>query len=123
MAPELSRPAAYLGHAVDVWAFGCVMYEALHGYAPFRGETMEQLQLRIKKVSHEPLHRDLSTEVRARARASARARVSARADLYLPIHLPYISPISPRRARCSSRASPATRPHARRPRAPRRIRG
>jgi len=26
------------------------MYEVLHGYAPFRGETMEQLQLRIKKV-------------------------------------------------------------------------
>jgi|TARA_B110001469_G_C9415748_1_gene212407 cell division cycle 2-like protein len=65
MAPELSRSAAYLGHAVDVWAFGCVLYEALHGYAPFRGETMEQLQLRIKKVSHEPLHRDLSTEARS----------------------------------------------------------
>ena len=82
MAPELSRSAAYLGHAVDVWAFGCVLYEALHGYAPFRGETMEQLQLRIKKVSHEPLHRDLTTEARSLLESclthDAAARATAR---------------------------------------------
>jgi len=64
---------------VDVWAFGCVLYEALHGHAPFRGETMEQLQLRIKKVSHEPLQRDLSTEARALIEACLTHDVSARA--------------------------------------------
>ena len=54
MAPELARSAAYAAPPVDVWAFGCLVYEALHARPCFRGDSMEQLQLRIKKARPAP---------------------------------------------------------------------
>ena len=65
MAPELSRTGLYSGQPVDVWAFGCIVYEAVHNKPCFRAETMQQLQLRIKRASHEPLRKDLSPSFRA----------------------------------------------------------
>jgi len=53
MAPELSRREPYHAWAVDMWAFGCVIYELLEGKPAFRGSSMEQLNIRIVRASHE----------------------------------------------------------------------
>jgi len=53
MAPELVRGGQYIGPPVDVWALGCVAYELLHNRPAFRAESMQMLNLRILKGSHE----------------------------------------------------------------------
>ena len=53
MAPELSRREPYHGWACDMWAFGALVYEMLEGKAAFRGSSMEQLNIRIMRTSHE----------------------------------------------------------------------
>lgn len=65
MAPELSRHEPYHGQPVDVWALCAVVYEMLHGKAAFRGSSMEQLGIRIMRVSHE----SFGTEASAGARS------------------------------------------------------
>ena len=53
MAPELSRKESYAGPPVDMWALAAMVYEMLHGKPAFRGNSMEQLGIRIMRVSHE----------------------------------------------------------------------
>ena len=62
MAPELHTPTGdgYLARPVDMWALGAMLYELLHGRPAFRGGTMEQLKLRIVRVSHEALAKPLA---------------------------------------------------------------
>jgi len=38
MAPEMLFKAEY-DYRVDVWALGVLLYEMLHGCAPFKGKT------------------------------------------------------------------------------------
>ena len=69
VAPELTLPpdahAGYLGKPVDMWALGAVLYEALHGKHAFYGASFEQLETRIRAVSHEPFAKELSAPARA----------------------------------------------------------
>ena len=86
MAPELNRSGLYLGQPVDVWAVGCILFEALHNKPPFRGDTMQQLQMRIKRASHEALRKDLTPHAKAliagclTVDATARATAAAVAE-------------------------------------------
>jgi len=69
MSPQLHKHVAYHGPPVDCWAFGALSYEVLHGRFAFTGLTMEQLQLRIIKGSHEPLSKSLSSAARLAVKA------------------------------------------------------
>lgn len=60
MAPELVRGASYFGPPVDVWAFGCLMYELLHNRVAFRGESHAELNVRIMKGSHNKMAASVS---------------------------------------------------------------
>lgn len=58
MAPEiagasLARREPYLGGPCDIWAFGALVFEMLEGKTAFRGSSMEQLNMRIVRASHE----------------------------------------------------------------------
>jgi serine/threonine protein kinase len=53
MAPELSKREPYHARASDMWAFACVIYDILEGKPAFRGTSMEQLNIRIMRASHE----------------------------------------------------------------------
>ena len=53
MAPELSRREPYHGWACDVWAYAALCFEMLEGRPCFRGSSMEQLNIRIMRASHE----------------------------------------------------------------------
>ena len=65
MAPELSRTGeAYYGPPVDLWALGCFAYEVLHGMAPFKGDSLDTLKMRIKRVDHNPFRKDLTQEAK-----------------------------------------------------------
>ena len=64
MAPELSTREAYYGPPVDLWALGCFAFEVLHGCPPFRAESLDTLQLRIKRVDHTPFRKSLMPEAR-----------------------------------------------------------
>ena len=36
MAPEIVSDQAY-DYTIDIWSVGVLLYELLHGYAPFKG--------------------------------------------------------------------------------------
>lgn len=90
MAPELHAPAGdgYLGPPVDMWALGAMLYEMLHGKPAFRGSTMEQLKLRIMRVSHEALAKPIADGAKALVRELlqqlAESRLTAKQVLVHP---------------------------------------
>ena len=58
MSPELAGASLqsrkpYDGPAVDMWAFGCLAFEMLEGKPAFRAVSVDQLNMRIAKASHE----------------------------------------------------------------------
>jgi len=52
MAPEQARGSVSITPAADVWALGCVLYEAMSGRKAFAGRTPEAI--RAKALLHEP---------------------------------------------------------------------
>jgi len=66
MAPELLLESrkGYLGRPVDMWAFGAVIYEMLHGSPAFRGTTHFQVNARIRSAGHAPVAATISAPVR-----------------------------------------------------------
>jgi serine/threonine protein kinase len=66
MAPEQAKGKG-VDKRVDVWAFGCVLYECLTGVRAFRGESITEVLVRI--LESEPdwslLPNDLPANVRA----------------------------------------------------------
>ena len=52
MAPEQARGSVSITPAADVWALGCVLYEAISGRKAFAGRTPEAI--RAKALLHEP---------------------------------------------------------------------
>lgn len=65
MAPELVKRVAYFGPPVDVWALGALAFELLHNSPAFKGESIAQLNGRIRKGSHEAFAPGLSQTMRA----------------------------------------------------------
>ena len=67
--PEITLPPdshdGYRGRPVDMWAAAAVLYEMLHGRPCFYGANMEQLETRIRAVSHEPISKEVSSGPRA----------------------------------------------------------
>ncbi|KAJ9666768.1 serine/threonine-protein kinase dbf2 [Coniosporium apollinis] len=60
MAPEVLKGDAY-DFTVDYWSLGCMLFEALSGYPPFAGATVEetwQNLRRWKKVLRKPVYED-----------------------------------------------------------------
>jgi eukaryotic-like serine/threonine-protein kinase len=53
MAPEQSQPGNTVGPPADVYALGAILYEALTGRRPFRGESALDVLEQVR--SHEPL--------------------------------------------------------------------
>ena len=43
MAPEMIFRSEY-DYRVDIWAVGVLLYELLHGTAPFKGKSIEEVQ-------------------------------------------------------------------------------
>ena len=62
MAPEMLFKSDY-DYRVDIWALGILLYELLHGYAPFKGKTAADVQESMLKGGYEISHK-LSDSVR-----------------------------------------------------------
>ena len=78
MAPEQARGSLSITPAADVWALGCVLYEAISGRKAFAGRTPEAI--RAKALLHEPerlevLCPELSIEVADYVHTLLRKRV------------------------------------------------
>ncbi|PWW78482.1 kinase-like protein [Tuber magnatum] len=57
MAPEVLRGTEEYDFTVDYWSLGCMLYEALAGYPPFAGATVQETWHNLKhwkKVLHKP---------------------------------------------------------------------
>ena len=65
MAPELTTGRAYLGPPVDLWALGAMAFELTCGRHAFRGESLQQLHVRVRRVSHQPFHPNTSAGARS----------------------------------------------------------
>lgn len=90
VAPELTippdaNPSGYLGRPVDMWALGAVAYETLHGKHAFHGASFEQLETRIRAVSHEAFDKRISPGARGLINAllvhNPQKRLTSRAAL------------------------------------------
>ena len=55
MAPEIIFHKPY-DYRIDIWAVGVLLYELMHGFAPFRGKTFKEVeeQLKIGDVQFAP---------------------------------------------------------------------
>lgn len=81
LAPELTgagKEGGYRGRPVDMWALGVVLFEALHGKPTFYGATLEQLETRIRAVSHAPFDAPISAGARALVQALLKAEPGKR---------------------------------------------
>ena len=47
MAPEIVTDTPY-DYTIDIWSLGVLLYEMLHGYAPFRGKEYKEIASNIK---------------------------------------------------------------------------
>jgi serine/threonine protein kinase len=47
MAPEIVSDTAY-DYTIDIWSIGVLLYEMLHGYAPFQGKQYKEIAACIK---------------------------------------------------------------------------
>lgn len=99
LAPEMNaqvvQTAGYFGDQVDMWAYGCVVYELLHGQYAFHATSKEQLDQRIRACGHQPIHASVPPTARALIKellvASAGKRLTAKqalANLWLQNALP-----------------------------------
>ncbi|KAF2017172.1 serine/threonine-protein kinase cot-1 [Aaosphaeria arxii CBS 175.79] len=62
MAPEVLQGSEY-DFTVDYWSLGCMLFEALAGYPPFAGATVEETWQNLKawkKVLRKPVYEDPS---------------------------------------------------------------
>ncbi|HSK05176.1 MAG TPA: serine/threonine-protein kinase [Kofleriaceae bacterium] len=55
MAPEQARGSIDLGAAADIWAFGCVLYEALSGRIAFDGRSPAAVRAKVLLDEPSPL--------------------------------------------------------------------
>ena len=40
-------------YRIDIWALGVLLYEMVHGHAPFRGDSVNEVKERMLKGSYE----------------------------------------------------------------------
>jgi serine/threonine protein kinase len=52
MAPEMLFNNSY-DYRIDLWAVGVLLYELVHGRAPFRGETSDEVKRHMLQGSYE----------------------------------------------------------------------
>lgn len=62
MAPEMILKGKY-DYRVDIWGLGVLLYELVHGYAPFRGNTLEEVAEKVK-IGHYEVSPLLSEDLR-----------------------------------------------------------
>ena len=78
LAPEACTPAdaskGYRGKPVDMWAYGCVVYELLHRRLAFSAQESFQLENRIRAANHAPF--DQGTPAGAKALVAGCLQVS-----------------------------------------------
>ncbi len=51
MAPEMIFSSSY-DYRVDVWALGVLLYEMVHGYAPFKGSSVSEVKDKMLKATY-----------------------------------------------------------------------
>ena len=47
MAPEIVFEKEY-NYSIDVWALGILLYELLHGFAPFPAKSVEEMREKVR---------------------------------------------------------------------------
>lgn len=52
MAPEMLFNGSY-DYRIDIWALGVLLYEMVHGHAPFRGDSVVEVKEKMMKGSYE----------------------------------------------------------------------
>lgn len=67
VAPEMVVGKPY-GKAVDMWAFGVILYIMIGGYPPFQGENMQALFKKINKADFCKFHKERWRHVSAEAK-------------------------------------------------------
>jgi len=62
MAPEMIKNLPH-DHRLDIWCLGILLFEMLHGYAPFKGRSDQEKCLNIAKNANIDFDKSLSPEV------------------------------------------------------------
>lgn len=96
MSPEQLRNAKHVDARADIYAIGCILYEALAGVPPFRAKTLHDLVLKIVLEAPPPLDGFRSDVPPALAQVIGKALAKQRGDRY-PTALELLSALE----RCS----------------------
>lgn len=67
MAPEMILKGKY-DYRVDIWGLGVLLFELVHGFAPFRGTTLEEVAEKVHAGQYE-MSPILSEDLRALIKA------------------------------------------------------
>lgn len=68
-APEAWGCDPFAGAPADMWSFGTILYEMLHGRPCFDGDTLPALSLQIRRGAHRPMSSSTSSAAVALMRA------------------------------------------------------
>jgi serine/threonine protein kinase len=77
MAPEMIQGGRH-NHTLDIWCLGILLYEMLHGHAPFRGKeygSMKELIMRGKIKFKKGLPDDIKDLIFAMLKRDANERI------------------------------------------------
>jgi len=100
MAPEIAGAAltsgrSYMGGPVDLWAYGCLLFEMLEGKPAYRAASMEQLKMRIVRASHETFTAASSAAAQALIKSCFKLEPNARQTAEGALAHPYLRAAQP----------------------------
>ena len=88
-SPEIWKDKPY-GLASDIWSLGCVLYELICLWPPFRAKNIEGLYLKIVKGIYSPISSQSSVELSSMVRAMLQTKAERRPTIDEILEKPYI---------------------------------
>lgn len=95
MAPEMLRDKPSYSKEVDIWALGILLYELVHGRAPYQGKTAHEMATLIAKKGGLRFNHDTSPHYRDLVSALLQPDTTHRLPLIKVFDHPWVRSFQP----------------------------